>query len=83
MRKIDDDYKFFDTKRDQAKIEAPEKRDDPESFENENTVSMTPVKIEKFKFENFSSLPKDHFRRFIQLGVINPDGSFSKIKPQL
>lgn len=44
---------------------------------------MTPVKIEKFKFENFSSLSKDHFMKFIQPGVINPDGSFSKIKNQL
>ena len=57
-----------------------EKKENPESVENDNTLLMMPMKIEKFKFQNFSSLSKDYFLKFIQPGVINPDGSFSKIK---
>lgn len=51
-RKMDDEYKFFDNRREevQVKIEEPERRENPESMENNNTVLMTPVKIEKFKF---------------------------------
>ena len=82
QRRIDEEYKFFDNKREevQVKVEEMEKSENPESMENDNTLLMTAVKIEKFKFENFSSLSKDHFLKFIQPGVINPDGSFSKIK---